>query len=314
MKLLRNILLVLLATAYVAIGQSQHYNATHLSLSDGLSQSSVMGIVQDEKGFIWMSTQDGLNRYDGTKFKVCREEPFDSTSISSNNTGPLHIDSKGRLWVGTINHGLNLYNEITGNFIHFKSTEDINSISGNLITDITEDGDGNLWIGTATGLNRLVETTNKSGKSEYTFERIPLLNSANDTSSWDHIFSIYHSTDNKLWVGTYGGLFRIDIQQPLLPEPTAIFFSTENESLSSDIVWEVTGDEYGKIWVGTRKGIDVLDRSTGEIIRSIRMNKGEDGSIATNLVHKLLFSSTGDLWVACLGSRQQFAHGPRRLF
>src|SRR6187455_3376039 len=91
------------------LGFSQSYKSVHISVADGLSQSSVYDIVQDKKGFMWIATQDGLNRYDGTNFQVYRDEPFDTNSISSNSTSSLLCDSRGRIWAGTANHGLNLY-------------------------------------------------------------------------------------------------------------------------------------------------------------------------------------------------------------
>src|SRR5688500_14783780 len=103
----RYFLLIFLVLPLAA--SAQPYKAVHISLAEGLSQSSVYDIVQDPRGFTWLATQDGLNRYDGTTFQVYRDEPFDTNSISSNHTSALLCDSKGRLWAGTANHGLNLY-------------------------------------------------------------------------------------------------------------------------------------------------------------------------------------------------------------
>ena len=72
-----------------------------LSIEHGLSQSMVFSIAQDEQGFMWFGTQDGLNRYDGYEFKTFRHDPDDPNSLSKNFVWALHNDSKGRLWVGS---------------------------------------------------------------------------------------------------------------------------------------------------------------------------------------------------------------------
>ena len=293
-------LIILLAISasgiFISEAQPQTYKATHLSLAEGLSQSSVMDIVQDTKGFVWMSTQDGLNRYDGTEFKVFREEPFDSTSISSNNLNPLHVDSKGRLWVGTVNHGLNLYVENSNKFLHFKSSDNSSSISGNLITDISEDRSGRLWIGTATGLNRLVESTNDNGLVDFSFEHINLLDANHDSSGWNHIIDIYYANDNKLWVATRGGLLFIDLNEPLNSMRTIKYFAAADE-YSGNFVWNISGTNDNLIWISTRYSVKILDGSSGELVRTIKYSKSEELGALPGVVHNFLYDSNGNLWL-----------------
>ncbi len=286
---------VLLLAGSTAFAQT--YKATHLSLPDGLSQSSVMDMVQDKSGFIWMSTQDGLNRYDGLGFTVFREEPFDSTSISANNLGPLLVDSKGRLWIGTINNGLNLYDEESGNFIHFKSGNHHGDISGNLITAMAEDGAGGLWVGTSNGLNHVVETKDKNAASKFVFDHIPLASFSGDTSLLKYIHDIHFTHDNKIWIATQDGMFRLDLQKPLLPQPSLEVFNIEKKNLSDDLVWCVSGDNEGNIWAGTRKGVDIINRSDGKLISSFTTS---NSNISSNLVHKLMCSTAGDMWIGYL--------------
>lgn len=152
MKILFRLLVLLFLSPLAAI--SQQYKAVSLSLPEGLSQSSVYDIMQDKKGFTWMSTQDGLNKYDGLKFQVYREEPFDTNSISSNNSAPLLCDSKGRIWAGTANHGLNLFIPAKEGFRHFMVGTTGNTLASNIITCLYEDANGNIWIGTASGLHK----------------------------------------------------------------------------------------------------------------------------------------------------------------
>ncbi|MBL0342322.1 MAG: hypothetical protein IPP71_16285 [Bacteroidetes bacterium] len=136
---MRKKLIALLLLMFPVLLQAQSYKAVSISLAEGLSQSSVYDIIQDNKGFTWMATQDGLNKYDGSSFQVYRDEPFDTNSISSNNTENLLCDSKGRIWAGTANHGLNLYLPEKGDFKHFSANENSDALASNIVTALHED-------------------------------------------------------------------------------------------------------------------------------------------------------------------------------
>ena len=125
------------------------------SIEQGLSQTSVMKILQDRQGFLWFATEDGLNRYDGYSFKVFRHNADDPYAISGNTVQSAYEDTKGRLWFGTYHGGLNLYDPLTEQFRHFRhDPNDPNSLSNDNVWVITEDGKGRLWVGTKeAGLN-----------------------------------------------------------------------------------------------------------------------------------------------------------------
>ena len=96
----------------------------HLSAEVGLSQSVVNSIAQDERGFMWFGTEDGLNRYDGYKFVVYRPEPDHPASISDRWITVLLEDSKGNLWIGTRQGGLNRYDPVTDTFVRYMNNPD----------------------------------------------------------------------------------------------------------------------------------------------------------------------------------------------
>ena len=99
-----------------AAGQINEIKFDHLSVEDGLSQGNALFTIQDSKGFIWIGTEDGLNLYDGYQFNIYRNDPRDSTSISSNFVRAIAEDKDGNLWIGT-SSGLNFYNRDKDNFI-----------------------------------------------------------------------------------------------------------------------------------------------------------------------------------------------------
>ncbi|MFN2223683.1 MAG: two-component regulator propeller domain-containing protein, partial [Candidatus Promineifilaceae bacterium] len=127
----------------------------HLSLENGLSQSTVTAILQDDQGFMWFGTLDGLNRYDGYTFKVFKHDPTDPATLSDNAISALYQDQAGILWIGTENGGLNRFEVDTETFTNYQhKPEEATSISSNTVRAIAEDRQGTLWIGTQNGLNR----------------------------------------------------------------------------------------------------------------------------------------------------------------
>ena len=103
-----------------AFGFESRIQFEHLTTDDGLSNMNVRCVMQDNQGFMWLGTFDGLDKYDGYNFKVYRYSYDDSTSIPSNTIQCIYNDSQGCLWIGTT-RGLCLYNRSGDNFTRFKS-------------------------------------------------------------------------------------------------------------------------------------------------------------------------------------------------
>jgi ligand-binding sensor domain-containing protein len=120
--------------------QIKNIRFKHLTINDGLSHSWVHSIIQDKYGFIWIGTDDGLNRYDGYNFRVYKNNYRDDYSISSSNVMVMLEDSKGDLWIGT-RQGLNLYDRKNERFFRYTRWSE-------RITSVAEDKDENLWVDT----------------------------------------------------------------------------------------------------------------------------------------------------------------------
>jgi len=95
-------------------------NFGHLTSDDGLSQNFISCIIQDQKGFMWFGTKDGLNRYDGHNFVVYQHDPFDTTTITDNFITSLFEDSRGYIWVGNIKRWINIFERETETFHHIR--------------------------------------------------------------------------------------------------------------------------------------------------------------------------------------------------
>ncbi|HMQ77640.1 MAG TPA: histidine kinase [Flavobacteriales bacterium] len=121
-----------------------------LGINEGLSQGLVSSVAQDTSGFLWLTSKDGLNRYDGYRFTTFRHHPGDSTSLSDNNVQTVMVDSRGRLWAGLQNRRVELFDPRKERFMHFRadSVRDMDHIISDhwQVFAVEEDPAGNIWV------------------------------------------------------------------------------------------------------------------------------------------------------------------------
>jgi len=91
--------ILLLLKSFTGFAQNQSFNFEHMGTHEGLSQINVLSIFQDSRGFIWVGTTDGLNRYDGYNFAIYRSDAKDNTAITGNYVNDITEDKEGNLWV-----------------------------------------------------------------------------------------------------------------------------------------------------------------------------------------------------------------------
>jgi signal transduction histidine kinase/ligand-binding sensor domain-containing protein len=273
---------------------AQHLRFEHLSLEDGLSQSSVNCILQDDQGFMWFGTEDGLNRYDGYDFTVYRHISGDPSSLRQNAILSLYEDHTGALWVGMDGGGLDRFDRDTGQFVHYTLGTLPNSVNSQFVRVIYEDRAGTLWAGTdGNGLARLDRATESF---------VHYVNDPQDSSSLGHnaIRAIYEDSQGQFWVGTDGGgLERFD-------RSTGHFTHYRHDpsdpySLSSDAVRVIYEDREGTLWIGTEGGgLNRLDRATGHF-RHYLHRSGEIGSLSHDSVRAIYEDTQGILWIGTAG-------------
>ena len=178
-----------------------------ISTAQGLSQGMVFDILQDKEDFIWVATKNGLNRYDGYSFKVFANDPYNANSLSSNTILKLFEDSKGRIWAGTENAGLNIYNKQSGKFYRIvHSSADPASLSGNGIRSIMEMPDGRILVATdVAGLN-IIEPGNAFFEKN-TAPVITRLSLPGNTS----VYGMGKDKNGITWIGGMdGSVYRFD--------------------------------------------------------------------------------------------------------
>lgn len=193
-----------------------------LTISDGLSQGMIFDLEQDHHGFIWVATKDGLNRYDGHNFTVFTHDPYNAFSISDNACSALMTDRNGRLWIGTFNQGLNLFDNHSGRFYHLDITDRTAPNAGNYeIQCLAQDPDGDIWVGTDKGRLfriRLPESikTDFPDRPNFTdqvrFDPVYLVKTKTEISS--AVQHIRFRPDGQAVVGSTVGLFSINWRQP----------------------------------------------------------------------------------------------------
>ncbi len=208
----------------------QNLTFEHLSIEHGLSQITVHAILQDSKGFLWIGTEYGLNRYDGYNFIVYQHDPSDTNSISDNFIWKIFEDSHNNLWIGTNSGGLNKYNYETNTFIRFDGKFNVDSPSN--IRSIFEDSQNNLWIGTEnTGL--FVRRSNKDK-----FIRI-----GNEDNSDLSVRAICEVENEIIWIGTdKEGMFEVNLNGNQL---------YKNNNIKSNSIWALEANKSGNVWIGT---------------------------------------------------------------
>lgn len=148
---------IFLLLAGLTTKYAQTVKLDELTIEDGLTQGMIHDIIQDSLGFMWFATKDGLNRYDGYDFKLYSHFPSDSFSLSGHVVNFLFEDSYGRIWVGTHNNGLNIFDRTQERFYKLGYDEvPAVGLNSNRIFSVEQENDSIFWIGTGRGLCRLV--------------------------------------------------------------------------------------------------------------------------------------------------------------
>jgi len=266
-----------------------------LNIDDGLSQSTILCLIQDRKGFIWIGTQYGLNRYDGYQFETYVNEIADDTSISSNYIISIFEDSTGVLWVGT-NNGLNALNTTTNKFTRYlHNSNDPTSISHNLISSITEDKFGNIWIGTSGG------GLNKFNRETQSFKKIVFASNTANEITPIYITHLLIDPKGMLWVTTgnarlrpsklNGGIFLVD---PQLLTINKIIPKQKNKILNIESITSIFQDKDKNLWFGTlNNGLLKLPEDSMEFSQ-IELNKNSNSNPITAIVEDDL----GRIWIS----------------
>ncbi|AHM62245.1 signal transduction histidine kinase [Flammeovirgaceae bacterium 311] len=310
---------VWLVALFLFLGESlsgQSYYFRNYQVESGLSHNSVICTLQDQQGFMWFGTKDGLNRFDGHTFKVFRTDASDSSSIGSNFIQTL-FESGGYLWVGT-DKGLYQYDEKTEKFSLLKIT------TNSYIQDIAEDKKGNLWF--------------ISGSTLYRYNRSRQVLQSYESNKYFQATSLCTGSDGTLWVSsttgtlnrydaTHDAFVSFDIFEHSKPAATkwvetiyaggqeAILVGTQSQGFklfntrhltyqdilthdtdsSALFVRDFVRSSENEFWVATEAGMYIYHLEQG-IITNLKKSYNNPYSISDNAVYTLYKDQEGGIW------------------
>ncbi len=295
----------------------------NISLNEGLSQSSVLCILQDKKGFLWFGTRDGLNRYDGKKFTKFSYDSQDSNSISHSFIKTIFEDKAGTIWVGTAN-GINKYVPESNSFKKYYFKKDK---SKSEIWSIVQVDKKHLWVGTNSGIKQIntedgsvselilneklflsptrallvsknntiwIKNTKNVGSYNlnsklvqyYKYPEITLAETFNSNPS-----DLFEDKSGNIWLGSKDGL-------SIFNKKLSAFetFKINGVTEIRDAVRNIIEDYSGKLWIGTYEGLFVINKEKTQFSRIIH-DENDANSISQNSIYSIIEDSRKDIWI-----------------
>lgn len=216
-----------------------------LELSQGLSHSNVTDITHDKYGYLWIGTEDGVNRYDGYTFKIYKNDPEDTLSLLRNSINSIFEDSSGKLWITTRGGGgVHVYDRSQDKFIRIHQFN-----KGCDITRIFEDDDHNLWAVGSWGRNASVVKIDTVTNS---------ITPYNILKADDNFKSMLQSGPDEYWLGSFkSGVVKWNSKtgktQVFRPDPK------NKDALVGENITVIKKDQHGNIWIGSRQGLSKLN-------------------------------------------------------
>jgi ligand-binding sensor domain-containing protein/signal transduction histidine kinase/DNA-binding response OmpR family regulator len=266
--------------------------------AQGIAGNNVHAIYEDQEGYLWIGTNNGLTRMRMNNNGAYEYQTFRhgaAGSISDNFVNAIQEDNTNQhnLWIGTLNGGLNRYDRAAGTFAVFKHDHaGPSGLINNNIRKITTDKEGKLWIGTQEGLSILDPVSG----DWHSYQHDP---GNRQSLSQNSIYSIYRDANGSMWIGTYFGGVNITYSYTT---PFTIYESTPyHSSISNNVISAITEDRKHNLWIGTEGGgLNYFNRTTG--IFTIFKNKINDpSSLGSNLVKTVYQDREGDIWVGTHG-------------
>ncbi len=264
---------------------SQDLSFRRIGVNEGLSLGDVQCVLKDSKGFMWLGTQDGLNKFNGYEITIYRHQPNDKNSIYANDIYTLYEDKSGIIWIGSHGDGLNSFNPRTNKFsalLHNKKNK--KSISNNSIRSILEDKQNNFWVGTDNGLNLLNRATNE-------FQHFSFTDDETSNSIKHSITSIVEDNTGNLWIGTLGkGLQLFDVKskqfKKFIVPPSLKYFKGQigEENLYLNDIKSLCLNE-NILLIGTEGGLMSFDVNTKKFIKLFALSSPDQ--LAKNEMNRI---------------------------
>lgn len=225
-------------------------SAKHFTSRHGLAANTIWNMFQDQQGFIWLNTADGINRYDGKTFKLYEKSEYGYATYQT---------SDGTLWLCTVSQGLKSLDLRTGKVKLYKHKKnDVHTISDNRVVNMYEVQPGNLWVNTLHGLNNLTIRNKKVVSiTRYFFGSDTIRKSKN------HYFrKLLRDVQGNIWGALNNTLYKFFANE-LNPECFEKYKITHPVFNNITRIYE---DKQKRFWVGAESGLGIFDRNTGKVI------------------------------------------------
>lgn len=279
--------LLFLFLFYTICSYSQVRHFQHLTNKDGISQSEVYAFLEDSRGFMWIGTLDGLNRYDGYNTTIFNIDKSNTNSIPNNTIRCLKEDRLGRIWIGT-DDGLCVYNPITEKIfqIKIKSFSDNTALQIQAITIYKNQ----ILLGTTFGMLKAnINTTNleKIG-NELKFVKFSKNYNIN-------VFDIIQHSNGSCWIATSNGIFSMVFQNQ--NTPPLLIDRIIDEKISDNINIVLQEDQHGNVWIVTHeKGFAKYNPTSKKL--SYFNENSSNPTVITDLYSNATTDKNGNLWIS----------------
>lgn len=274
--------LILISGGYTAYGQHPNLKFEHFTSESGIAHGNIFDVYQDRKGFVWIGTERGLSRFDGSTYKTFKSDPMDSTSLFDHFIVKIAEGPDGILWLATLS-GLSRFDPLTETFKNYRiDANDPAALQGSL-EDLEVDSRGDVWIATdGGGVSRLDAQTLK-------FEH---WRDQTDSTSL-HALSLTEDRTGAIWVGLEGGL--LDQINPDTGQVQRYAATNEGlELLGENDINALHTDGEGTIWLGQTEGLLGLDPVSG-LVEYFPLDAGIDHP---SEVVEISSGPEGVLWVS----------------
>jgi ligand-binding sensor domain-containing protein len=251
----------------------------------GLSQNTIYCLLEDAKGYMWIGTWDGLNKYDGYDFVI-----YNTTNGLSNPTiYSLLEDDEKNIWIGTEN-GLNWLDRHSNKILQFHSSPvNLNSLNNDIVNHVCQDRKGYLWISTTFGLNRYDKNQNIFTSYNF-FER------NSDSALTNYVSRVKEDETGGLWIGTHLGIHCFDSDKQCFQAYKLESNVNSPLYVRSNYVQDLAFDENGNVYAATLNGVYVIRPGNGVILH-LKAEKDKEHCLSGDQVNALLIDSKGLVWI-----------------
>lgn len=264
----------------------------HLDINDGLSQNAVSVILQDSRGFIWLGTKDGLNRYDGYEFVIYQYDPFDTASLSANYVTSLAEGEDHKLFVGTASGTVDVFDPSGQTFRQIPLLlGDSSGINRASIHNMKMNNNGELWIGTdGQGIFILDATSPYKVKHHI----LPEKNARDPASNIGLCFE--KETGDRMWVGTGQYLYLMDANGRILETHSIRTKHPDAPSNEMDkAVIQIINDDADQLWLGNLSGLVHFHKKTGKY--TLYPHRYNIARYGWAWIADMIQDMNGDIWI-----------------